>query len=162
MANKKIDMLQLKQLLRLYTQGVSKLQISSQLGLSRNTVKKYITLFTTSKFTYEEIKELNDTDIEDLFDTKELDSDEKEAILYKYFPYFTKELLKTGVTRHILWQEYLLKHPEGYRYSQFCYHLRTWQKKHLLLYTCNTKLEIRCLLITQGKSCLLLINLQEK
>ncbi|QBK75206.1 IS21 family transposase [Myroides odoratimimus] len=129
MANKKIDMLQLKQLLRLYTQGVSKLQISSQLGLSRNTVKKYIPLFTTSKFTYEEIKELNDTDIEDLFDTKELDSDEKEAILYKYFPYFTKELLKTGVTRHILWQEYLLKHPEGYRYSQFCYHLRTWQKK---------------------------------
>lgn len=41
MANKKIDMLHLKQLLRLYTQGVSKSTISKQLGLSRNTVKKF-------------------------------------------------------------------------------------------------------------------------
>ncbi|MCT3924058.1 helix-turn-helix domain-containing protein [Elizabethkingia anophelis] len=40
MANKRINMLNIKQLLRLYTQGVSKLQISKQLGISRNTAKK--------------------------------------------------------------------------------------------------------------------------
>ncbi|WP_034687114.1 hypothetical protein, partial [Chryseobacterium piperi] len=45
MANKRIDMLNIKQLLRLYTQGVSKLRISKQLGISRNTAKKYISLF---------------------------------------------------------------------------------------------------------------------
>lgn len=37
MASKRIDMLNIKQLL----QGVSKLQISKQLGISRNTAKKY-------------------------------------------------------------------------------------------------------------------------
>jgi len=40
--------------------------------------------------------------IEDLFDTKELEPDERERILTGYFPYISKELAKTGVTRHIL------------------------------------------------------------
>ena len=54
MANKRLDMRNILQLLRLYTQGVSKLQISRQLGLSRNTVKKYIELFHQNSFTYQE------------------------------------------------------------------------------------------------------------
>jgi transposase len=29
---------------------------------------------------------------------------------------------KTGVTRLLLWQEYIKKHPDGYGYTQFCYH----------------------------------------
>ncbi|SLJ92686.1 hypothetical protein SAMN05660445_01341, partial [Salegentibacter salarius] len=37
MANKQIDMRKVKQIFRLYSQGVSKRQISSRLGLSRNT-----------------------------------------------------------------------------------------------------------------------------
>ncbi|WP_228394002.1 helix-turn-helix domain-containing protein [Chryseobacterium artocarpi] len=41
MVSKRIDVLNIKQLLRLYAQGVSKLQISKQLGISRNTAKKY-------------------------------------------------------------------------------------------------------------------------
>ena len=36
---------------------------------------------------------------------------------------FNKELDKTGVTRLLLWQEYILQHPQGYSYTQFCYHL---------------------------------------
>lgn len=39
MANKILDMLKIKQLLRLYTEGESKLKISSRLDLSRNTVR---------------------------------------------------------------------------------------------------------------------------
>jgi len=69
MANKRIDMLNIKQLLRLYTQGVSKLQISKQLGISRNTAKKYISLFNEHQLTYEELIELSDEDLDDLFET---------------------------------------------------------------------------------------------
>ena len=94
MANKKIDMLHLKQLLRLYTQGLSKVKISKQLGLSRNTVKKYISLFQEHRFTYEELSELSSEEIEDLFDTTILEPDGKEKILENYFPYVTKELKK--------------------------------------------------------------------
>jgi transposase len=40
-----------------------------------------------------------------------------------------QELKRTGVTLHLLWQEYLETHPEGYRYSQFCEIYRRWAKK---------------------------------
>lgn len=129
MANKKIDMLHLKQLLRLYTQGVSKSKISKQLGLSRNTVKKYINLFHEHRFTYDELSELSSEELEDLFDTTILEPDGPEKILESYFPYVTRELKKTGVTRYILWEEYKEKYPDGYCYSQFCHLYRQWSRK---------------------------------
>jgi transposase len=45
MANKQIDMRKIKQIFKLYSEGVSKRQISLQLGLSRNTITKYIDFF---------------------------------------------------------------------------------------------------------------------
>ena len=36
---------------------------------------------------------------------------------------------KTGVTRQRLWHEYLLLHPDGYGYSQYCWHLKEYQKR---------------------------------
>lgn len=126
MANNKIDMLQIKQLLRLYTDGVSKLKISNRLGLSRNTVRKYIGLFHTYQLSYEDLAELSMEEVEDLFDTRELSPDSKENIVKNFFPYVARELKKTGVTRYLLWEEYKEKYPEGYCYAQFCHHYRQW------------------------------------
>ncbi|WP_143559424.1 hypothetical protein [Sphingobacterium sp. JB170] len=36
--------------------------------------------------------------------------------------YFEEELDKVGVTLKLLWEEYRACYPEGYDYSQFCYH----------------------------------------
>lgn len=72
MANNKIDMLQIKQLLRLYSKGESKLSISNRLGLSRNTVRKYISLFHSYQLTFEELSDLSVEEVEDLFETREL------------------------------------------------------------------------------------------
>ncbi|SFN96627.1 Homeodomain-like domain-containing protein, partial [Salegentibacter flavus] len=55
MANKQIDMRKIKQIFRLYSQGVSKRQISSSLGLSRNTITKYIAFFQRYQFTSYEV-----------------------------------------------------------------------------------------------------------
>jgi transposase len=38
--------------------------------------------------------------------------------------YYQDELKRTGVTRQLLWEEYVAAHPGGYSYSQFCYHLQ--------------------------------------
>lgn len=40
----------------------------------------------------------------------------------------TTELSKTGVTRQLLWYEYLQQYPDGYGYSQFCFYLKAYQK----------------------------------
>ena len=38
-------MIKIRQILRLYTQGYSKLKIAEQTGIARNTLKKYIKEF---------------------------------------------------------------------------------------------------------------------
>ncbi len=45
MANKTTDMSKIRKVLKFYSNGKSKLFISKYLSLSRNTVKKYISLF---------------------------------------------------------------------------------------------------------------------
>jgi response regulator of citrate/malate metabolism len=58
MANIPISMSKIRQLLRLHTQGYSKLQIAEQTGIARNTLKKYLAAFTASGFSYDEINQL--------------------------------------------------------------------------------------------------------
>ena len=45
MANKQIDMRKAKRIYKLYGEGASKRRISKELGISRNTVAKYIEFF---------------------------------------------------------------------------------------------------------------------
>jgi len=42
--------------------------------------------------------------------------------------YYVQELKRNGVTRLILWEEYKESNPNGYSFSQFCYHLHQHQK----------------------------------
>lgn len=67
MGAKPIDMSKLRNVLKLYVQGRSKLFISSYLNLSRNTVKKYIRRFVSLKLTFEELEVLDDLKLEELF-----------------------------------------------------------------------------------------------
>ena len=38
------------------------------------------------------------------------------------------ELKRKGVTLQLLWKEHLDQHPDGYRYSRFCYLYDRWRK----------------------------------
>ena len=59
MANKRIDMRQIRQIHRLYAQGVSRVEISKRLLLLRNTVKKYIALFNKEEIDQKALKKLS-------------------------------------------------------------------------------------------------------
>ncbi len=39
------------------------------------------------------------------------------------------ELKRKGVTLYLLWEEYRVQNPQGYRYSWFCQHYRAWAGK---------------------------------
>jgi len=43
------------------------------------------------------------------------------------FPYFEKELKRTGITRWILWGEYKHQHTDGFSYSRFCDHFKQYK-----------------------------------
>ena len=56
-------MTKIRQILRSFTQGKSKVQISEQTGSSRNTVKKYIRKFLAEKMTFDMLSGLTDTEL---------------------------------------------------------------------------------------------------
>lgn len=128
MPNNAISMIKIRHILRLYTQGYSKLQIAVQTGISRNTLKKYIKEFTSSKLTFDEISELSDKDLEDLFvKPEDKPVNEKLQTLFNLFPAMDKELKKKGVTRQILWEEYKRHHPDGFCISQLKHYYSLWK-----------------------------------
>lgn len=130
MGAKPIDMSKLRNVLKLYVQGRSKLFISSYLNLSRNTVKKYIRRFVSLKLTFEELEVLDDLKLEELFlKPQEEELSPRLKMLYAFFPYVEKELKKTGVTKQLLWQEYKLQHPDGFQRAQFFEHFKRWSKR---------------------------------
>jgi transposase len=130
MAGKTIDMSKLRKVIKLYVQGKSKVFISSYLGLSRNTVKKYIRQFSGLKVTFEELNRLTDLDLDELFNLQqENELSPKMRDLESFFPRVEKELKKTGKTLNILWEEYKMKYPDGFQRTQFAVYFNRWTKR---------------------------------
>ena len=71
MANNQIEMRKVKKLFKLYTEGVSKRQISIQLGLSRNTVSKYIAFFQRYKLTNYEVSAMTIEELHRFFTSEQ-------------------------------------------------------------------------------------------
>jgi transposase len=129
MANKQIDMRKVKQIFKRYSTGVRKPQISSRLGLSRNTITKYISFFKRYQLTRHEVSAMTLEELDKLFKSDQKPKSQQLLTLEKCFPYFDKELCKTGVTRQLLWKEYYVKHPDGFKVSQFKYWYNEWTKE---------------------------------
>ena len=119
MSQKPVTMEQLKQILQLKNDGTGIREIARRIGISRNSVRKYLSLLDSGT---EELtnKELADKAYNN--DLLELNT-QKHQQLFQHFESAHSELSKTGVTRQLLWKEYLQDHPDGYGYSQYCYHL---------------------------------------
>jgi transposase len=123
MAQKPIVMEQLKQIIQLQTDGISIREIARRVGISRNSVRKYLSLFNTNE-------NLSDSELADKAYSNDLLEHDAERLrqLTAHFSSAGTELSKTGVTRQLLWREYLVKHPDGYSYSRYCYHLNQYLK----------------------------------
>jgi transposase len=130
MANKTILMNKIRQILHYFTQGKSKVQISEQAGVSRNTVKKYIRKFLSEKLTYDVISNMTDTDLETLFVSVEPPGmDPRYEQLQRMLPELEKRFKQKGVTIDLLWKLYLQAHPGGYGHTQFHTHFTLYTRR---------------------------------
>ena len=125
MAQKPIAMEQLKQLLQLKGDGVGIREMARRLGVSRNSVRKYLSLLDDSSDRHLSPSELADKAYSN--DAMAHDVQRRQELI-THFQYTEGELGKTGVTRQRLWQEYIQQHPDGYAYSQYCHHLSEFLK----------------------------------
>ena len=127
MVNRRIRMGKIKEIIRLYEAGLSIRKIAQALVISRPVVSQYIIDYRSSGLKYKNIANISDTKLLELLGKKKKES-QKYRELAVNFDYYTKELKKKGVTLHILWEEYIEKHPDGYKYTQFCYHYQIWRQ----------------------------------
>lgn len=132
MANKPISMSKIRQILRLYSQGNSKLAINRLTGISRNTLKKYIRDYKALNLNIIEIEELSDYDLEELFSQFKQHQPcltDKARNLIALFPEINKQLKRKGVTQFMLWEQYRLRYPDGLSSSQFSYYYAIWKQQ---------------------------------
>ena len=121
MAQKPIEMEQIKQVLQLRKEGVAIREIVRRVGISRNSVRGYLRLL-------EGKGQLSDKALaEKAYKNEQQDAQtQRHYELIQHFVAHARELSKPGVTRQLLWAEYLLEHADGYGYSQYCHHLNGW------------------------------------
>jgi len=127
MAGQTINMAHLKQIMRLRSNGVALQTIAKSVNISRNTVKKYLRLIEVKGLKFEDLLQLDDIALEALLHDPDVQDTARHQNLTELFPYFEKELKRTGVTRWVLWGEYKMQLPDGFSYSQFCYHFKKWK-----------------------------------
>lgn len=130
MANTPISMSKLRQVLKLHTQGVSKLQISTSTGLSRNTVRKHLAIFTELGTTWEALSSLSDKELHEFFRLEPvIDLDERIKMLYEFLKEHDKKLLQRGMTLGRLYAQYAHDHEQGLRRAAFYRHYRLWKRR---------------------------------
>ena len=118
----------IRHILRLYTQKIAFFEIIKQTGILRATLRKYINDFKKSGLKFEEINELSDKDLEELFlKPEEKPTDIRLQKLLSLFPAMDKELKRKGMTRKILWEEYIKNHSDGYGNCRFNQLFAKWK-----------------------------------
>ncbi len=130
MANKAIIMTKLRQILKFYLQGKSKLQISQHTGTSRNTVKRYIRKLEALQLTLEGVLSMTDHELEQQFAQTELaNKDVRFEELQQLLPDVERQLKRKGSTILSVWQNYKTIHPEGYAVTQFYIYYREYCRR---------------------------------
>ena len=117
-------MQKLRQILLLLERGYSERTIKKQVNVSRPTIHQYEVLFANSGKSYSTLLKLSDKELNAIARTgkvnQEEPSDPRRDHFLEQMDYFILELKKVGVTRYLLWQEYLEAYPSGFQYSRFC------------------------------------------
>jgi transposase len=117
-------MSKIKQVLMLYAQGSSNRKIGRDLDMYKGTVNRYVQKIKDHEYSIEELLKLDEPVLESrLFAGNPAYKQDRFEEFKVLIPHIEKELKRPHVTRYLLWKEYRESHPDGYGYSQFCFHL---------------------------------------
>ncbi len=127
MPNKTIDMVKIRQIVRLYADGYGSKFISKTTGVARNTVKKYLLQFVEQRLTVERIEAMSDAQMARVFliqNPKPVNS--RHADLEALLPELAARFKKRGVTKQMVYEDYIHRCPEGYKHSAFLERLNAY------------------------------------
>jgi transposase len=122
-----------KQILQLRTKGYSQRRIADTLKVSRNTVAKVFKASEEHSVSEDSLNILNDLELHQLLFPEE---SQVPVLVAPNYDYLHKELLKSGVTLKLLWEEYVdacrRSGKPPYMYSQFCKLYQEYVNQHRL------------------------------
>ena len=128
MPRPRVAMRRIKEVLRLkQVLGLSDAAVARGARVARSTVKEYLDRAAAAGLSWSVAEALSAEDLDRrLFaagDRRDVGRPlpDWEAI--------ERELRGRGVTLRLLWLEYLGRHPQGYRYTQFCEHFHGWERR---------------------------------
>jgi len=130
MANKPISMSKVKQIIRLYKQGVGKRKIAQRLAISKNTVKLYVEALLRQQQPLEELMELSDHDLNQLLHPpRQVALKPQIQQLYEFFPEMETQMRRRGMTVAMQYRAFREKYPNGYEETAFYKYYKIWKQK---------------------------------
>jgi transposase len=130
MPAERTTMRQVREVLRLkFVGGVPTREIARRIGVAASTVRATLKRFWAAGLSWPLPEEMTDAMLEArLF----ADAGTKQGHRRHIEPGWTaihRELKRKHVTLSILWDEYIERDPQGYRYSRFCELYRRWEAR---------------------------------
>jgi transposase len=131
MATERLSMRHIREVLRQkWEQKRSHREVASSLGISAGAVGSVLARATAAKLSWEQVEQMREEELEE-----RLYGAAPQPAAQRPLPdpvYIHTERKKPGVTLELLHLEYLEKHPDGYRYTQFCEYYRQWLARNRL------------------------------
>lgn len=125
-----LQMAKFREILRLHELGHSQCAIAQSCGVARSTVQDYIRRARAKHFSYEQLRQLSDSEVKDLLGKgKRKTGQPGEEI---DFAGLEVELGRKGVTLALLWQEGLDKGQWQMSYGTFCRRYNQWRLRQKL------------------------------
>ncbi len=123
-------MSKVKQIIKLYAQGIGKKKIGLRLCLSKNTVKLYIDRLIRLRKPWEELLSLSDVELNQLVHPpQQTVVKERLKTLYDFFPNMDKQLRKRGMTVGMQFREYSKMYPDAFAETSFYKYYNIWKKR---------------------------------
>ena len=135
-------MTEYREILRLHSLGHSIRGIALSVPCARNTAARAVKLAKEAGLEWQRARDMTDGEIEKVLFARPDDPQEAERAMPD-FDYMRKELQKNGVTKKLLWTEYLEECKQSEKkplmYSQFCYHFQQYEERRRATMHINRK-----------------------
>src|SRR6202167_4735013 len=129
MPAERVAMRVVREVLRLTFAGISKREVARRTGLASSTVRATIARFQSLGLIWPLPETLTDSELEAKLYKNAGKKQGHRRSAEPDWAILHRELKRKHVTLSILWDEYIERNPEGYRYSRFCELYRGWEGK---------------------------------
>lgn len=130
-----------REILRLHSLGFTQRNIMQSCGVAQKTVVKVLRRANELNLSWPLDESMTDSTLENLMfpkESKDISTKKKPDLAYIH-----KELLRNGVSKKLLWTEYMedcrLNNEEPLMYSQFCYYIQQDEQKRRATMHINRK-----------------------